>query len=109
MGEDENYFFQTMNKYGLIFYLDKNRIVRKTKNHGVVSYFDENGKLHRESGPAYDDGKAHKAFYKHGEIHNLQGPAVFWPNGREEYWIEGVQYPSKEAWEQRLTEIKSTA
>ncbi len=49
----------------------------------------ENGKLHREEGPAMGMTNGTKKWYRIGELHREDGPAVEWANGDKEWWING--------------------
>ena len=64
----------------------------KTHADGSKEYW-ENGRLHREGGPACDFVNGHKAWHKHGKLHNETGPAIVWPDGREYWFLDDVQYP----------------
>lgn len=48
---------------------------------GCYAVFDNDGRLHREGGPAvvYPDGM--QRWYRHGRLHRDDGPAVIYPNG----------------------------
>jgi hypothetical protein len=82
------------------------------RRYGAKVWNDENGQLHRTTGPAYDDdsltewrihGVLHreggpakivkqtgtKYYYRHGFLHRHDGPAVIHANGKEEYFVEG--------------------
>jgi hypothetical protein len=37
-----------------------------------------------------------------GRLHREDGPAVVHPNGRQEFWLDGVQYRNQVAWEDAL-------
>ncbi len=81
---------------------------------GSIRYYNAEGKLHREDGPAvehpdgycgwYRNGERHrldgpavedadgtKAWYRNGKVHREDGPAVEYPNGSKEYWLSGKQ------------------
>ncbi len=47
---------------------------------------DENGKWHRDDGPAaiWPDGT--QQWYQHGKHHRENGPAKIWPDGSQEWW-----------------------
>jgi hypothetical protein len=53
---------------------------------GTVFYY-KNGLIHREDGPAimFADGERH--YYINGSIHNENGPAIIFANGKKEYRI----------------------
>lgn len=86
---------------------------------GEKYYFNNEGELHREDGPAvisefsnewYINGEAHrldgpavewsdgtKEWAVNGLTHRLDGPAFEWNNGIKEWWINGVRLsPEKE-------------
>ena len=51
---------------------------------------DENGRLHREDGPAVLWQSGAEEWYKHGKRHRLLGPALTRIMGnRKEYWVDG--------------------
>jgi len=52
----------------------------------------QNGKLHRENGPAiiYPDG--HQEWFLNGKLHREDGPAVIFANGRKEWRINGIRH-----------------
>jgi hypothetical protein len=62
---------------------------------GIVKWHDnsisyiKNNLCHREDGPAYIGCYGTKAWYFEGLLHNLNGPARIFPDGREEYWVYG--------------------
>lgn len=62
------------------------RIVKRLD--GGVEYHT-NGVPDREDGPAVISGKWDLLWYKNGELHNLDGPAIRRPNGITEYWVDG--------------------
>lgn len=41
---------------------------------------------------------------KNGELHNEVGPAYI-DNDSEEYWLEGIEYPAYEDWENKVTKV----
>ena len=50
-------------------------------------YFDEEGRRHREDGPAVDFTSGLKIWYRHGEVHRSGGePAMIIPDGTK-YWV----------------------
>ena len=66
----------------------KYRIMVNTN--GTRSYRDNEGRLHREDGPAVVMSNGYKAWYKHGLRHREDAPARMWSDGRVEYWINGM-------------------
>jgi len=67
----------------------------KIENNDYIKYFDENGKYHREDGPAFISKinnsvfSSFKHWYIHGKIHRLDGPAVEYSNGISYWYLEG--------------------
>ena len=93
--------------------------VRTVRKNGVIEWRNENGKLHRTDGPAFEDptanakawyinGKLHRedgpamegplgqSWYKNGKRHRLNGPAVEWADGRREWYRSGRQMTEAE-------------
>ena len=85
---------------------NKDFVFKETDRAGTTWSYDENEAPHRLGGPAIEGKNGFKAYCKHGHLHNLEGPARIWENGREEYWIKGVKYPSLKEWEKKVTQIK---
>lgn len=58
--------------------------------HGSVSYY-RHGKLHRdeEAGPAQSDPQGLALYFKDGLRHRESGPAAIYPDGLIEYYFEG--------------------
>ena len=56
----------------------------------------QNGKLHREDGPAVEWPAGNKYWYQNGEFHREDGPAVEYPNG-EKYWYQNGKATEKMA------------
>jgi hypothetical protein len=102
------------------------------KNKRTIIYRDHEGRMHKASGPAYinplydeeiwyyegkmhrDDGPAYRhkgnfAWFKHGVLHNLEGPAVVEMAGPLQYWIDGIRYSRKQyKWEIERRKRKGT-
>jgi hypothetical protein len=51
-----------------------------------VLYRNEDGKPHREDGPALELDDGSKYWFRNGELHQEGGPAVELPNG-DKYWF----------------------
>jgi hypothetical protein len=67
----------------------KNKIVHSVDEDGVQRWFDEDGELHREDGPAIIFSDGLQAWYKHGKPHRKGGPAVIQANGTKEWYLNG--------------------
>ena len=56
----------------------------------------QNGKLHREDGPAIEWSDGNREWYKNGKLHRLDGPAVEDADGYKVWYIEGKELTKKE-------------
>jgi hypothetical protein len=63
---------------------------------GSAKYFDDDGHLHREDGPAVEDADGTECWYRHGQLHRLDGPAVVREGGSGEWWVRGARIPRPE-------------
>jgi hypothetical protein len=48
-----------------------------------------NGKRHREDGPAIEAADGGQFWYQHGKLHRTDGPAVTHFDGDQEWWVNG--------------------
>lgn len=55
---------------------------------GRVEWF-QNGKLHREDGPAVEHDDGQEWWYLNGELHREGGPAIYWEGVIHEWYIRG--------------------
>jgi hypothetical protein len=93
-----------------------------------IEYHNEQGKLHREDGPAIERNDGDKEWYinglRHredgpaiemyngtlqwwvfGNIHREDGPAIEYPSGHKIWFLDGLEY-SEQDWQQEVTKIK---
>ena len=56
----------------------------------------KNGEYHREDGPAIECESGSKAWYRNGYRHREDGPAVVYKNGYKEWWINGIKLTEDE-------------
>ena len=61
----------------------------------IFSY-DTGGKLHGGKSPAVIKPGKYKAWYLHGILHRLDGPAIVYDDGRIEYWVQGMPLGEEE-------------
>jgi hypothetical protein len=54
-----------------------------------VSWYYQNGELHRTDGPAAIFDNGHRAYWRRGERHRIDGPAVIYSDGSKEWYIFG--------------------
>ena len=52
-------------------------------------YWYKKGELHRKDGPAVEHANGSKEWYKEGTLHREDGPAMEYANGDKEWWKEG--------------------
>ena len=63
---------------------------------GLIKYSDgtkrwwKNGERHREDGPAIEYPNGTKEWCKNGKRHREDGPAVEWPGGVKSWWRNGI-------------------
>jgi hypothetical protein len=60
-----------------------------TKIWGDGEEWREMGLLHRLDGPARWWPNGRQEWYKHGAVHREDGPAIIWSSERNEWWFEG--------------------
>ena len=72
---------------------------------GSKFWRNEEGRAHREDGPAYEYSIGRKFWYKNGLSHREDGPAIIWENGVHEYYLSDVSFLKKDYWE-KIEEIK---
>jgi hypothetical protein len=59
-------------------------------------YWYKNGEPHREDGPAIIYPNGTQYWYKDGKIHREDGPAVIYSNGTQYWYKDGKEYTEKE-------------
>ena len=59
-------------------------------------WYNDDGELHREDGPAVETSDGNKYWYKNKELHREDGPAVEFEDGSTEWWLNGQQLPEEE-------------
>jgi energy-coupling factor transporter ATP-binding protein EcfA2 len=59
-------------------------------------FWYQNGKLHREDGPAIEWSDGNREWYKNGKLHREDGPAVEDADGYKVWYIEGKELTKKE-------------
>jgi hypothetical protein len=57
------------------------------------------GKYHRLDGPALECVDGYVAYYRYGKPHRVSGPAFVHPEDGNCYFINGVQYDTREEYE----------
>jgi hypothetical protein len=85
--------YKTCENDGFLFKL-KEYIHRTHDNNAMFWY--KNGELHREDGPAIQYADGSKSWYKEGKRHRLDGPAIERSDGFKSWYIEGFLYTEEE-------------
>ena len=67
-------------------------VKRIEHRNGTIEHFNENNHWHREDGPAviYPDGR--KEWWINGKYHREDGPAIVDPNGTKIWCLNGQDY-----------------
>jgi hypothetical protein len=69
---------------------------RTESEDGTVRFYNENGQLHREDGPAIEYCKSKAGggnrWYLNGKKHRVDGPAVTHADGTTEWWLNGQRH-----------------
>jgi hypothetical protein len=56
---------------------------------GTKTWYNSNGQIHRDGGPAIEFASGDKLWCQNGEIHREDGPAEECYDGRKYWWIAG--------------------
>jgi hypothetical protein len=61
--------------------------------YGTKKWYDDNGKLHRDDGPAIECsyGLKNKSWYINGLRHRLDGPAIEDCDGYKSWYLNGIK------------------
>jgi len=57
--------------------------------YGNKRWFNSQGEIHRDDGPAEMDPHGYKAWYQNGQFHREDGPAAEMADGRKFWFIKG--------------------
>ena len=64
---------------------------------GDIFYYKKDiGVWHNPYGPAIITSNGHKLYYMEGKCHRLDGPAIIYCDGKEEYCINGYSLTKEE-------------
>ena len=78
----------------------------KYDNYGDIYYYKKDSYIsHNPYGFAYITKNGYKAYLIENKIHRLDGPAVIYPNGEEEYYINN-EYLTLEEFEKHPERLK---
>jgi hypothetical protein len=56
----------------------------------------KNGEIHRENAPAIECANGTKSWFLNGKRHRTDGPAVEYANGSKEWYLNGIPYIEQE-------------
>ncbi|MBS7811637.1 hypothetical protein [Roseococcus pinisoli] len=66
---------------------------------GTQLWFDRNGELHRDDGPAAHHPNGSQEWWQRNKLHRVDGPAVIHSDGAEWWWLWGQDITDKvHAW-----------
>jgi hypothetical protein len=58
----------------------------------MTEHRNEKGELHRTDGPAVEWPDGTREWWVDGKLHRVDGPASDWPNGYREWWVDGKKH-----------------
>jgi hypothetical protein len=75
-------------------------------SHGDQHWYDRNGLLHRDGDlPATIWRNGDKYWHKNEDVHRELGPAVVRSNGNVEFWLNDIEYSSRDAWAREVKKL----
>ena len=77
-----------------VFNALKYRVV--VSEYGTRRYYNADGQLHRETGPAAIWADGTKIWYQNGLRHRTDGAAIEWTSGTKEWYINGEELTEAE-------------
>jgi hypothetical protein len=63
---------------------------------GSRKWYNEEGKYHREDGPAVEYTDGSKLWFRDGKLHREDGPATEYSDGEKYWYLNGVEYSEEE-------------
>lgn len=69
--------------------VDNNVVIHRRYNTGDEYWYDSNGELHRDNGPAIIKCNGDHIWCIHGLRHRTNGPALYNVDGYQEWWHKG--------------------
>ena len=67
-------------------------ITKKVDEYGNICYYNEQGQLYREDGPAVEYANGDKYWYLNGKLHREDGPASVYADGNKAWFINGKRH-----------------
>jgi len=62
-----------------------------TNSNGTIRYYNEYGDLHNPNGPAVIWPDGGQEYWINDQLHNPHGPAIVWPDDSKAYYINGEE------------------
>jgi len=59
---------------------------------GTTRWYNLEGNLHREDGPAIERSDGHKSWWINDRLHREDGPAIEWDDGTKSWWVNGKRH-----------------
>ena len=63
------------------------KITKVIDDNNTIRWYNEDGQLHREDGPAVEWANGDKFWCINGQFHREDGPAIEYANGAKSWWI----------------------
>ena len=70
----------------------KPKVKVKTLDFGATVWYNAEGLIHKEGGPAIVHSDGTKFWYVNGRLHRKNGPAIVRTDGHKEWWLNGRQH-----------------
>jgi hypothetical protein len=70
----------------------KEMINPQIDGYGTKRWYNEQGELHREDGPAIEYANGIKKWYLNGLLHREDGPAIEYVTGNKEWYLNGERH-----------------
>ena len=81
--------------------MNKETLTVETNEDGTIRYYNEYGDLHNPNGPAVIWPDGGQEYWINDQLHNPNGPAVIYPDGDKFYYINDKELSEVEfkAWQ----------
>jgi len=70
-------------------------------DNGEFRWYNQEGQLHREDGPAVEHSDGTKKWWVNGKLHREDGPAVEHSDGYKAWYLDFVEY-TEEEWKKKV-------
>lgn len=95
------YLFPIVDPDGIQRWYNKEGVIHRENGPAVIypsgtEYWYRNGKYHREDGPAVNRNDGYMEWRINDKFHREDGPALIWPSGKTFYFLNGKALSKKE-------------